>query len=126
MVATRTAVAQSSHSLLEALVHRDTRQAHRLLQSSTVGPGSHAGPCGFTTLHAAVLGRCAAALPALVAAGAPLDVTLHSWPWQPLEALLEGFGMKDCPRARKLRNRTTALILAVQCVAPPARPPARL
>ena len=43
------------------------------MQSSSAAHLSHTGPASFTTLHAAVVGGCTAALPALVAAGVPLD-----------------------------------------------------
>ena len=50
-------------------------KACRLLQSSSASRLSHKGPARFSTLHAAVLGGCVGALPALAAAGAPLDAT---------------------------------------------------
>jgi hypothetical protein len=63
-------------SLFEALFVGDNAKVHGLLQSSDPGQLSHTRPCGFTTLHAALVGGCAAALPVLVAAGASLDASL--------------------------------------------------
>ena len=58
--------AAGTPALFEALLTGDSARVHRLLQSSTEGQLSHTGPCGFTTLHAGVVGGCADALPALV------------------------------------------------------------
>ncbi|KAL4422264.1 hypothetical protein ABPG75_008461 [Micractinium tetrahymenae] len=61
-----------TRGLFSALLLGDTQGALRLLK--TAGPRlQHVGPLGFTSLHAAVMGRCLEALPALAAAGAPLE-----------------------------------------------------
>lgn len=39
---------------------------------------SHKGPAGFSTLHAAAVSGCTTVLPALVAAGVPLDGLLEA------------------------------------------------
>ena len=67
--------AAGPHALFEALLTGDSARAHSLLQGSAAGQLSHVH--GFTTLHAAVLGGCADELPALAAAGAPLDAWLQ-------------------------------------------------
>ena len=58
--------AAEPHALFEALLSGDEARALGLLQSSGAGQLLHDGPGGLTTLHAAVVGRCTAALPALV------------------------------------------------------------
>ena len=94
---------------------------------------SHTGPGGFTTLHAAVLGGRTDALPALVAAGAPLDAALENtrprWPWNadwrasyisPYEddesQSLAGIFRQQRQLANLLSAGDTPLVVAVRCV----------
>jgi hypothetical protein len=60
--------ADRSHALFRALVSCQTPVVDSQLNDAA-GQLSHVGPGCFTTLHAAVLGGCAGALPGLVARG---------------------------------------------------------
>lgn len=83
MTATRSvdALSTTPHALFKALLRSDAATALRVLEAKAgrqrdprlVFPGDS----NFTVLHAAALGSCAAAIPALVAAGAPLDAELR-------------------------------------------------
>ena len=112
---------QPSAALFEALLGGDDSLASSLLaaSSSRRDQVSHVGPLGFTSLHAAVAGGCAGALPALAAAGAPLDSELwadcHPAAPQgaPLRAFLLARGVGDSHAALKhLQRGRTALTLA--------------
>ena len=69
--------APERHALLVALVAGNAGDAARLLEAHGAAAFDLEGPCGFTVLHAAALGGCAAVMPALAAAGVPLDGQLH-------------------------------------------------
>lgn len=64
-------------------------------------------PGGLSTLHAAALGGCAGAVPALAAAGAPLDARLAEG--LPPEPALGGIGMLQQCRPREL-DQTEELV----------------
>jgi hypothetical protein len=57
---------------------------------------SHKGPAGFSTLHAAAVSGCTTVLPALVAAGVPLDGLL--------EATYQENQRHEVPRDTELRK----------------------
>ena len=73
MVLTRPETAAGPLALFEALLSRKLALARRLLEGPDAAQLQHVGPAGFTTLHAAVLAGAADLLPALAAAGAPLN-----------------------------------------------------
>jgi hypothetical protein len=87
------------------LLHRSTSQA------------IHTGTCGFTSSHAAMVGGCAAALPALVAPGAPLDATLQTHgTCFVLVRFMESSGEYTSEQADVLRAGFTPLALAARYV----------
>ena len=84
-------------------------------------------PAGFSALHAAVAGRCRDALPALVAAGAPLDGVLHTSMYLAIIAALRHFLSPEelaesAHRRGTLKqtayNLSPPLGLAIACVPP--------
>ena len=92
--------ASGPNALFAALLSGGTAEALSLLESRPASELSHIGPSGFTTLHAAVAGGCPEALPALVAAGVPLDAALKAivdvdWPLEfssePMQQIQEVF-----------------------------------
>ena len=100
--------------------HKRTRlhRALRLLEAHGAAAFELAGPCGFTALHAAALGGCAAAMPALVAAGVAVDGQLQmpvpSWQsWPTLRSFLQAMGLSP-PRLHICAHGRTALALAVK------------
>lgn len=115
-------VTGSPHGLFEALLHGDASVVRRLLdigaRFKTEPPMLF--PVGnFSVLHAAALGGCAAFIPALVAAGAPLNATLAlpdgeldaAQAIAPLRQLLLACGH---PLESIEKGATTALALAVR------------
>ena len=108
----------SLYALFEALLSADASRAHTLLQPGGGHQLSHAWPCGFTTAHAAVIGGCAqGALPALAAAGAPLDSALEVWGGsEPLRQFLDEAGVPSSKRTDLLWKGSTPLALAARCV----------
>ena len=78
---------------------------------------SRVGPGCFTTLHAAVPGGCAGALPGLVAAGAPLDATLETHGWN--APLLEFLGSLQVIPIHRVLEGHPALALAARCACLP-------
>ena len=118
MVTTRSLAAAGPHALFEALLSGNAAKAHRLLQGRTAGQPSHTGPCGITTLHAALVGGCADALPALVAAGAPLDAALEDDSWSgPLRDFMDGIAKVDGVKHNYTTMGSTALTVAAMCAA---------
>jgi hypothetical protein len=79
-----------SPALFEALLMGDADKAHALLRSTGGSQLLHKGPAGFSPLHAAVVSGCTAVLPALVAAGAPLDWLLKATYREPQQLELCG------------------------------------
>jgi hypothetical protein len=109
-------LAAAGHALFEALLAGDAARAQSLLHRST-NQAIHTGTCGFTSLHAAVVGGCADAPPALVAAGAPLDATLQSHgTFFVLVRFMESFGEYTSEQADVLRAGFTPLALAARYV----------
>ena len=86
MVLTRPETAAGPLALFEALLSRKLALARRLLEGPDAAQLQHVGPAGFTTLHAAVLAGAADLLPALAAAGAPLNGEMEDYfrPGSPL------------------------------------------
>ncbi|KAL4431391.1 hypothetical protein ABPG75_006647 [Micractinium tetrahymenae] len=88
MAAPGAAPSPQTRALFDALLTGDTETALALLQGPDATQLAHTGPAGFTSLHAAVAGRGADALAALVAAGAPQEGELTTnlfythWPDQ--------------------------------------------
>ena len=85
MPATRSAAALAGrpHALFEALLRGESGAALSLLETGAA-PGAAppalllpVGDSAFSALHAAVLGGCPSAIPALVAAGTPVDASLQ-------------------------------------------------
>ena len=77
------ALAGRPYGLLEALLRGNAGIALSLLEAGAA-PGAAppalllpVGDSAFSALHAAVLGGCPSAIPALVAAGAPVDASLQ-------------------------------------------------
>jgi hypothetical protein len=66
----------------------------------------------MTTVHAAVLGGCAGALPALVGAGVPLDAVMQVCSW--LQRFMDG--VYSSQRVTGGFKGGTALALAARCV----------
>ena len=77
MVLTRAETAAGPLALFEALLAGKLALARRLLEGPDAAQLQHVGPTGFSTLHAAVLAGAANLLPALAAAGAPLNGELE-------------------------------------------------
>jgi hypothetical protein len=116
MATTRSLASAGPQALFEALLAGNEAKALRLLRSSAAERLSHAGPAGFSTLHAAAVGRCAGALPALVAAGAPLDAVLgDDCEDAHLDQFLKDRGGQSIPRLDDWRA-CSALALAARCV----------
>jgi hypothetical protein len=115
-------------SLFGALLNKNvsTASLSKLMRRSD----GHTGPAGFTTLHAAVLSRRTDALPALVAAGAPLDAALRTnmriCPWDTAGVsafhedvefrTLAGMFQRERQLGKLLSRGDTALVVAVRCV----------
>ena len=85
MPATRCAAALAGrpHALFEELLRGNTAASLSLLEAGAA-PGAAppalllpVGDSAFSALHAAVLGGCPSAIPALVAAGTPVDACLQ-------------------------------------------------
>jgi hypothetical protein len=135
MATTRSLSAAGPNALFKALLSGRGARARRLLESSSADQLTHTGPAGFTSLHAALVGGCAAVLPALVAAGAPLDSLLKGYLWDAsMQQFLDSFNVDyhECPRVHLLWKGSTALAVAARyvchgvpaCCAPPPRPAA--
>ena len=123
MVATRAQIADGQparKALFEALLQGDAAKARTLLQRDEWEGSnrSHTGLCGFSTLHAAMAGGCADALPALVAAGAPLGGAMPPvsiWHVR-FSGFLRSLGAHISENNYELYRGGSALQLAVRCV----------
>jgi hypothetical protein len=104
----------------------------RRLLSSTSGQLTHAGPAGFTTLHAAVVGGWAGALPGLaaqlVAAGVEVDSVLDAEDDVQRDALLLFANSFKLRLSQPIRMKTgdTALAVAARCASLQATMPCLL
>jgi hypothetical protein len=106
-----------SRALLGALLSGDSAAAIGLLESSDTVVMSHVGPHNFTAVHAAVVGGCSDALPALAAAGAPLDAAVDGRSGaSELDDFLEDFGLPIGEQTMSVvpRLSSTALYMAVR------------
>ena len=117
MVTTRAQTAPRPLALLEALLTTNASMVDRLLQGSGAAQLSHVGPAGLT-LHAAVATRRTDLLPALVAAGAPLDHALDLNAFESGADQLKQMLLKAPPRIRseldEVPRGATALALAAR------------
>ncbi|KAL4443681.1 hypothetical protein ABPG75_011418 [Micractinium tetrahymenae] len=105
MVSTRAQTAPRPLALFDALLSDNRSMVDRLLNGSGAAQLAHTGPGGFTTLHAAIVCGRTGLLPALAAAGAPLDVAVECRAWeQPLRELLA-----KAVQYRRQRASTTLL-----------------
>ena len=96
MVLTRAETAAGPLALFEALLAGKPALARRLLEGPEAAQLQHVGPAGFSTLHAAVLAGAADLLPALAAAGSPLNGELEDYfrPGAPLWSFARSFSGK--------------------------------
>ncbi len=92
--------------LFAELLGGDTERAIHLLQDGA--DAHHTLPCGLTALHAAVLGGVAGAVPALVAAGVPVDAQLTA-----PQLLPKNYGEKRSPEAAPAGSTALTLACAV-------------